>query len=46
MPNIVTEIWKKDKKPNRSYSYVFEVYEKKSQNEESTEVEIFIAIKK
>lgn len=49
MPNAVvntwTEIWRKDKKLNRKYSYDFEVYGEKSHNGENSEVEIYIATK-
>jgi predicted transcriptional regulator YdeE len=47
MPNAVVEswqeIWAKDKELNRKYTADFEVYGKKSQNGEESEVEIFIA---
>ncbi|MFB1003357.1 MAG: GyrI-like domain-containing protein [Bacteroidia bacterium] len=47
MPNAVIEtwqeIWKKDKELNRKYTADFEVYGKKSQNGENSEVDIYIA---
>jgi len=47
MPNAVMEkwqeIWAKDKELNRKYTADFEVYGKKSQNGENSEVEIYIA---
>ena len=49
MPNAVVntwiDIWKRDKELNRKYSYDFEVYGKKSQNGENSEVDIYIATK-
>ncbi|WP_443939254.1 GyrI-like domain-containing protein [Pedobacter sp. MW01-1-1] len=49
MPDAVVEtwinIWKNDKELNRKYTYDFEVYGEKSQKEESSEVEIYIAMK-
>ena len=47
MPNAVVnvwlDIWQKDKELNRKYTYDFEVYGKKSQKGENSEVEIYIA---
>lgn len=47
MPNAVVETWKNiwasDKELNRKYTADFEVYGKKSQNGENSEVEIYIA---
>lgn len=47
MPEAVgktwNEIWQKDKELNRKYTYDFEVYGKKSQNGDDSEVEIYIA---
>lgn len=47
MPNAVAkkweEIWAKDNELNRKYTADFEVYGKKSQNGEDSEVEIYIA---
>ena len=47
MPNAVMEkwqeIWAKDKELNRKYTADFEVYGKKPQNGENSEVEIYIA---
>jgi len=49
MPNAVVntwiDIWKRNKELNRKYSYDFEVYGKKSQNGENSEVDIYIATK-
>lgn len=49
MPKAVVDvwidIWQRDKKLNRKYSYDFEVYGAKSQNGKNSEVEIFIATK-
>ena len=48
MPNAVIEmwqeIWERDKELNRKYTADFEVYGKRSQNGENSEVEIYIAI--
>lgn len=48
MPNAVgekwQEIWAKDKELNRKYTADFEVYGSKSQNGDTSEVEIFIAV--
>ncbi len=48
IPNAVIdtweEIWTDDKQLKRKYTYDFELYGNKSQNEENSEVEIFIAI--
>ena len=47
MPNAVIEIWNevwsRDNELNRKYTYDFEVYGKKSQNGQDSEVEIFIS---
>jgi len=49
MPKAIVEawidIWEKDKELGRKYTYDFEVYGKKSQNGENSEVEIYIATK-
>lgn len=49
MPNAVintwVDIWQRDEELNRKYTYDFEVYGEKSQNEENSEVEIYIATK-
>lgn len=49
MPNAIGEkwqgIWAMDKELNRNYTADFEVYGSKSQNDDTSEVEIFIAIK-
>lgn len=48
MPNAVIltwqEIWENNKALNRKYSVDFEVYGPKSQNGDSSEVEIFVAV--
>lgn len=48
MPNAVVETWKgiwsKDNEMNRKYTADLEVYGKKSQNGENSEVDIFIAM--
>ena len=47
MPNaaieIWNEVWSRDNELNRKYTYDFEVYGKKSQNGQDSEVEIFIS---
>ncbi len=49
MPNAVinawVDIWQRDEKLKRKYTYDFEVYGEKSQNGENSEVEIYIATK-
>ena len=49
IPNAVVnswiDIWQRDKELKRKYSYDFEVYGKKSQNGENSEVDIYIATK-
>ena len=47
IPNAVanawSDIWLKDEELNRKYTYDFEVYGEKSQNEKNSEVEIYVA---
>ncbi|MCY4781265.1 GyrI-like domain-containing protein [Sphingobacterium sp. UT-1RO-CII-1] len=47
MPNAVVEswihIWEQDKELNRKYSYDFELYGERSQQGDSSEVDIYIA---
>ncbi len=49
IPNAVinawVDIWQRDEKLKRKYTYDFEVYGEKSQNGENSEVEIYIATK-